>query len=84
MHGYSMNTWGDLVVYNRDFLRDWLESPQTSIYYSLQVLPDMQRKDDAYAALDDDFKAMFGFSDEAEEESSACNLDAGFCSSCSE
>jgi hypothetical protein len=83
-HGYSMNTWGDLVVYNRDFLRDWLESPQTSIYYSLQVLPDMQRKDDAYAALDDDFKAMFGFSDEAEEESPVCNLDAGFCSSCSE
>jgi hypothetical protein len=83
-HGYSMNTWGDLVVYNQDFLRDWLESPQTSIYYSLQVLPDMQRKDDAYAALDDDFKAMFGFSDEAEEESPVCNLDAGFCSSCSE
>jgi hypothetical protein len=44
----------------------------------------MQRKDDAYAALDDDFKAMFGFSDEAEEESSACNLDAGFCGSCAE
>ena len=83
-HGYSMNTWGDLVVYDEAFLRSWLESPQTSIYYSLQVLPDMQRKDDAYAALDEDFKSMFGFNDEAEESSQSCSLDAGFCSSCAE
>jgi hypothetical protein len=84
MHGYSMNTWGDLVVYDEAFLRSWLESPQTSIYYSLQVLPDMQRKDDAYAALDEDFKSMFGFNDEAEESSESCSLEAGFCSSCAE
>jgi len=83
-HGYSMNTWGDLVVYDEAFLRSWLESPQTSIYYSLQVLPDMQRKDDAYAALDEDFKSMFGFNDEAEESSQSCSLEAGFCSSCAE
>jgi hypothetical protein len=83
-HGYSMNTWGDLVVYDEAFLRSWLESPQTSIYYSLQVLPDMQRKDDAYAALDEDFKSMFGFNNEAEEDSQSCSLDAGFCSSCAE
>lgn len=83
-HGYSMNTWGDLVVYDEAFLRSWLESPQTSIYYSLQVLPDMQRKDDAYAALDEDFKGMFGFNDEAENSSQSCSLDAGFCSSCAE
>ena len=83
-HGYSMNTWGDLVTYDEAFLRDWLESPQTSIYYSLQVLPDMQRKDDAYAALDEDFKSMFGFDDDAEDTSGSCSLDGSFCSSCAE
>jgi hypothetical protein len=83
-HGYSYNTWGDLVIYDRAFLKDWLESPQTSIYYSLQVLPDQQRKDDAYAALDDDFKSMFGFDNEAEGETAVCDLSAGFCGSCAE
>jgi hypothetical protein len=83
-HGYSMNTWGDLVTYDEAFLRDWLESPQTSIYYSLQVLPDMQRKDDAYAALDEDFKSMFGFDNDAEDAPESCSLDGGFCSSCAE
>ena len=83
-HGYSFNTWGDLVTYNRAFLQDWLESPQTSIYYSVQVMPDMQRKDDAYAALDDNFKSMFGLDDEPAEETASCGLDAGFCSSCAE
>jgi len=83
-HGYSMNTWGDLVTYDEAFLCDWLESPQTSIYYSLQVLPDMQRKDDAYAALDEDFKSMFGFNDDAKDASESCSLDGGFCSSCAE
>ena len=83
-HGYSMNTWGDLISYDRGFLKAWLESPQTSIYYSLQVLPDMQRKDDAYAALDDDFKTMFGFDNEAEGKAVACDMSAGFCSSCAE
>jgi hypothetical protein len=47
-------------------------------------MPDMQRKDDAYAALDDDFKSMFGFDEEAPEQSAACDLSAGFCSSCAE
>jgi hypothetical protein len=83
-HGYSFNTWGDMVTYDEEFLRDWLESPQTSMYYSLQVLPDMQRKDDAYAALDDSFKSMFGFDDEAEGEPVVCNVEAGFCSACAE
>jgi hypothetical protein len=85
MHGYSCNHWSDQVVYSREFLRDWLESPQTSLYYALQVTPQTQRKDDAYAALDDDFKEMFGLNtDEAIEDAAACNLDAGFCSSCAE
>jgi hypothetical protein len=84
-HGYSFNSWSDVVVYDRRFLADWLASPQTSLYYSLQVLPDTQRKDDAYAALDDSFKTMFGLDDsEATEEAVSCGLDAGFCSACAE
>jgi hypothetical protein len=84
-HGYSFNSWSDVVIYDRQFLKSWLESPQTSLYYSLQVLPDTQRKDDAFAALDDDFKSMFGLDDnEAEGEGVACGIDAGFCSSCAE
>lgn len=85
-HGYSFNSWSDMVVYDEAFLRDWLESPQTSLYYSLQVLPDTQRKDDAFAALDDDFKSMFGLDDESEPEGSSvsCSLEAGFCAACAE
>jgi len=83
-HGYSFNSWSDVVVYDEAFLRDWLASPQTSLYYSLQVLPDTQRKDDAYAALDDDFKSMFGLDEETEQSSAACDLEAGFCTSCAE
>jgi len=84
-HGYSFNSWSDVVIYDRQFLKDWLDSPQTSLYYSLQVLPDTQRKDDAFAALDDDFKSMFGLVDsEVEEETVACDISAGFCSSCAE
>jgi hypothetical protein len=84
-HGYSFNSWSDVVIYDRQFLKSWLESPQTSLYYSLQVLPDTQRKDDAFAALDDDFKSMFGLDDnEVEGEGVACGIDAGFCSSCAE
>ncbi len=83
-HGYSFNSWSDVVVYDEAFLRDWLASPQTSLYYSLQVLPDTQRKDDAYAALDDDFKSMFGLDEEADQSSAACDLEAGFCAACAE
>jgi len=83
-HGYSFNSLSDVVVYDEAFLRDWLASPQTSLYYSLQVLPDTQRKDDAYAALDDDFKSMFGLDEEADQSSAACDLEAGFCAACAE
>jgi len=58
-HGYSFNSWSDVVTYNRTFLQDWLNSPQTSLYYSLQVLPNTQRKDDAYAVLDKEFQEIF-------------------------
>jgi hypothetical protein len=84
-HGYSFNSWSDMVIYDRDFLQNWLESSQTSLYYSLQVLSDTQRKDDAYAALDDSFKSMFGLDDaEVEGEIVAREIDAGFCASCAE
>lgn len=83
-HGYSFNSWSDVVIYDEAFLRSWLESPQTSLYYSLQVLPDTQRKDDAYAALDDDFKSMFGLDEEADQDSASCSVEAGFCAACAE
>jgi len=52
LHGYSFNSWSDVVTYNRNFVEEWLLSPQTSLYYSLQVMGDVQDKSDAYAALD--------------------------------
>jgi hypothetical protein len=78
-HGYSYNSWSDVVTYDRDFLAGWLGSPQTSLYYALQVMPDTQAKDDALAALDEDFRQFFNF----EEEAPACGLD-GNCTSCAE
>jgi hypothetical protein len=52
-HGYSYNSWSDQVTYNEEFIDKWLQSPQTSLYYSLQVMGDTQDKSDAYAALKD-------------------------------
>lgn len=84
-HGYSFNSWSDVVIYDETFLRDWLECPQTSLYYSLQVLPDTQRKDDAFAALDDSFKSMFGLDDsETMGDAVSCSMESGFCSACAE
>ncbi len=51
LHGYSFNSWSDVVTYDNAFVEEWLDSPQTSLYYSLQVMPDIQDKTDAYAAL---------------------------------
>ena len=34
-HGYSYNTWSDVVQYTDEFVDRWLASPQTSMYYSL-------------------------------------------------
>ena len=53
LHGYSFNSWSDLVTYDNEFVEEWLKSPQTSLYYSLQVMGDVQDKSDAYAALAD-------------------------------
>jgi len=52
LHGYSFNSWSDVVTYDNAFIEEWLKSPQTSLYYSLQVMADTQDKSDAYAALD--------------------------------
>jgi len=64
------------VTYNQAFIEDWLSSPQTSLYYALQVMPDTLRKDDVTSLLDDgsDYSDLFGF--DAEEDP--------FCSSCAE
>ncbi len=53
LHGYSFNSWSDMVTYDNDFIEEWLRSPQTSLYYSLQVMSDTQDKSNAYAALED-------------------------------
>ena len=47
LHGYSFNSWSDVVTYDRNFVEEWLLSPQTSLYYSLQVMGDVQDKSDA-------------------------------------
>ena len=62
-HGYSFNSWSDVVIYDNDFVDKWLMSPQTSLYYSLQVMQNTQAKDDAMAALDGGFEDLFDFSD---------------------
>ena len=53
LHGYSFNSWSDVVTYDNAFIEEWLASPQTSLYYALQVMADTQDKSDAYAALDE-------------------------------
>ena len=53
LHGYSFNSWSDVVAYDEQFVEEWLSSPQTSLYYSLQVMGDVQDKSSEYAALDE-------------------------------
>jgi len=72
-HGYSFNSWSDVVTYDQAFIEEWLQSPQTSLYYALQVMPDTLRKDDVTSILDEDYHDIFGI----EEEDN-------FCSSCAE
>jgi len=67
-HGYSYNWWSDVVQCDEAFLRDWLASPQTSLYYALPVMPNVQAKDDAYVSLDDEFKTLLGLDTEETEQ----------------
>jgi len=53
LHGYSFNSWSDMVTYDEAFIEEWIASPQTSLYYSLQVMGDVQDKSNAYAALEE-------------------------------
>ena len=71
-HGYSFNSWSDVVTYDEQFLKSWFNSSQTSLYYSLQVMPDTQSKDDAMAALGDDFRSLFSFEEETELKNEPC------------
>jgi hypothetical protein len=82
LHGYSMNWWSDLVACDEDFLREWLESPQTSLYYALQVQSGTQAKDDVGVELGESLTSFFGLEDTDEVES--CSVDAGFCAACAE
>jgi len=75
-HGYSFNSWSDQVTYDRDFLADWLDSPQTSLYYALQVAPDTQAKDNALGILGDK-ASWFKFEPIDEEDEAQIS---GFCS----
>tara|TARA_B100001248_G_scaffold221578_1_gene177795 strand:+ start:80 stop:1528 length:1449 start_codon:yes stop_codon:yes gene_type:complete len=79
-HGYSYNTWSDdpAVKYTPEFIETWLASPQTSMYYSLQVMAGTQAKD-SVEGVEEDF--VFDFS---EIEGEACSTEEPFCTSCAE
>ena len=83
-HGYSYNTWSDVVQYTDEFIDNWLASPQTSMYYSLQVMQNTQAKDDALAALDGNFGEMFGFDDDADDSILDVFNDPAACVGCAE
>jgi len=83
-HGYSYNTWSDVVEYTPAFIDDWLASPQTSMYYSLQVMQNTQDKTDALTALDGNFGSMFGFDDEGDNDILDIFNDPAACVGCAE
>ena len=83
-HGYSYNTWSDVVEYTPAFIDDWLASPQTSMYYSLQVMQNTQDKTDALTALDGNFGSMFGFDDEGDNDIVDIFNDPAACVGCAE
>ena len=84
-HGYSYNTWSDVVQYTPEFVDNWLASPQTSMYYSLQVMQGTQAKDDALAALEGtDFNNMFGFDSDDDDEVLNMFNDPAACVGCAE
>ena len=85
-HGYSFNSWSDVVTYTPEFIDRWLDSPQTSMYYSLQVMQNTQAKDDALAALDGDFGTMFGFDEITDNDDDILDVfnDPASCVGCAE
>ena len=84
-HGYSFNSWSDVVIYNEEFIQNWITSHQTSLYYSLQVMQNTQAKDDAMAALDENFEFDFtNMDDEHEEPTYNVFNDPTTCVGCAE
>lgn len=79
LHGYSMNWWSDLTICDVAFLEEWLNSPQTSLYYALQVQSNTQAKDDVGVELGESLTSFFGLN-----ETPVCSIEDGFCSSCAE
>ena len=75
LHGYSFNSWSDMGTYDDEFIEEWLASPQTSLYYALQVQPDTLRKDDASAILEEDYKDIFDLETGEEQQ---------YCAACAE
>ena len=76
-HGYSLNSWSDQVTYDEAFIEEWLQSPQTSLYYALPTISDSQDKSDIYASLGEDaYDSLF-----APLDLPVCDL---ACTSCSE
>lgn len=63
-HGYSFNSWSDVVTYDEEFVETWLSSPQTSLYYSLPVMEGTQDKSSAMSALGDMTDLFAPLSDE--------------------
>ena len=81
-HGYSANWWSDLVTCDEAFIKEWLDSPQTSIYYALQVQSGTQAKDDVGVELGESLTSFFGLED---EDPGQCDLaNPGFCAACAE
>jgi len=87
-HGYSFNTWSDILIYSEEFIQDWLNSPQTSMYYSLQVMENTQAKDDISNALDEDFRDLFNMNEIDEDSDKIPDLpnysDPTMCVGCAE
>jgi hypothetical protein len=81
-HGYSANWWSDLVTCDETFIRQWLDSPQTSIYYALQVQSGTQSKDDVGVELGETLTSFFGLEDKDQDQSDL--IDTGFCAACAE
>ena len=68
-----------MTICDEAFLREWLASPQSSIYYALQVQSGTQAKDDVGVDLGESLADFFSL-----DEPEACSLEAGFCSACAE
>ena len=73
-HGYSWNTWSDLIVYDEELIDCWLASDLTSMYYALQVTPGTQAKDDILGSLDDEFRELYHFGTDDAGVGAPCSL----------